>query len=161
MKLQSFQRNLARAVGKIVATPERFGSDNWFNLWHAHVDMHAHGRESPAHRQAELHALIRLHQKIRDEMASFRKPYQQFVLISQSDPGADAVYLHSKNPHTEFPTPLGNVNWKIRVPPWLSSHIDVSKHRVGRFRNRNGRLVEYVLEDIDCLNSHQVRLPEQ
>jgi hypothetical protein len=83
MQLTSFRRKLKRAIDEIMSKPEHFQPGNWFNLWHAHVDIGSKGRESPAHRQAELRALFQLHEKIREHMNGFQRPFQQWVLVSQ------------------------------------------------------------------------------
>ena len=148
MQLSAFRRILTLEVKATIAYADEWPEDNWLDLWHAHVDWKSRGKLSPAHRQAELSAIFRLHTALSDITKRLSQPFHQWVSIAQADPGLDAVYVHTPNPNpkTTFPIRLNGVTWDEPVPRWLRRHIP-DGHRVGRSA-KPSRKVRWYIESL-------------
>lgn len=152
MQLSSYRRILTIAMRRVLAYAHEWPRDNWFDCWHAHIDWKSRGRLSAAHRDAELAALFLLHSAIAKVAGNLTRPFHQFVIVNQADPGLDAVFLHTPNPNAKSCFPLViNVDWSKTAPSWLLSHIDPRIERVGRVTG-DDRRVNWYVERIDGPN---------
>ena len=102
----------------------------WCDMWHRHFDMEGFGALGWVHRRRHLSALLTALARARVELMNSGEPYQLFAVINKSDAGADAIFVHTKNPNgTEFPIVHAGTTIES-LPPLLSGRIDLTKYRV-------------------------------
>ena len=83
-----------------------FSSDNdsWFDLFHHHIDNLGMSNDSWKCRKQHLDALFSLAEKYKSELKNYKKEFQFWILIDETDSFDDAIYLHTENPNkSEFP----------------------------------------------------------
>ena len=106
--------------------------DGWFDMWHTHVDWDGDGSTSRIYRQAQLRTLFRLFRRIRAVAKSKRMSVQVFALVTESEPGQDAVFIHSANPNgTPYPYLPPALCWLDSLPSWLAPHVALERYQVG------------------------------
>jgi hypothetical protein len=59
-------------------------------------------------------------------------PFQVWLRVDESDSGQDSFYVHTPNPHSEFPFDFSEVTWGGDLPEILSGIIDPAEYRFGR-----------------------------
>lgn len=118
---------LRRALHAIAAPAARdrvLGPVDWFHYWHQHLDWDGLGDSSPRLRRIFLEGHARLFWYLASQAHCLGKPYQIWICLSVADAGQDAVYLHTANPHSEFPALFPDVRWGLPelvalFTPWL------------------------------------------
>ena len=89
---------------------------DWWNLWHYHADWPGWGNLRWRYRRHHINALAIVFGKIAASAGDLPQPFQLWVSLEGGDSGGDAVYLHSPNPHSEFPVVLADVEWGVGLP---------------------------------------------
>jgi hypothetical protein len=106
--------------------------DDWFDLWHIHVDSTGAGNQSPTLRHEYLEQLFTTFNQLCNRIRNWKKPRQTWVLIDAIDSSQDAVYLHTENPNDEnFPYEFEGVIWGSSPPEWLREFILYEKYEFG------------------------------
>ncbi len=54
------------------------------------------------------------------------------MTVDLGDSGQDAVYVHTPNPHTEFPYGFEDVAWGVEAPPLFDGVFDPALFDLGR-----------------------------
>lgn len=80
-------------------------SDNeaWFNFAHEHFDWPGYGNKSWKEHKEHLNVLFKHFSIIENWLKSIERPIQMFAVIHTDDSEQDALYLHTPNPHTDYP----------------------------------------------------------
>ncbi len=102
----------------------------WFNQWHKHVDWDGEGNSDPAMRQACANALITCFGRVLEQVSADVE--LQVWMRFESDSGQDALYLHSPNPHTEYPYQFEDVEWGVDAPEFLKAGLEGESVEIGR-----------------------------
>lgn len=104
---QKKRRYLHRFKRKIMAEVESSRLDlsfnNWYNLWHHHLDWNGLGQESIKWRSFFSEQYYRLMAQYSEMSLNSELKMQIWLMFDLNDAGQDAVFVHSKNPHTDFP----------------------------------------------------------
>lgn len=87
--------------------------DEWFYYDHVHLDWDGIGDLGAQIRLQTLEAHLCIFKKYVHALTQFDKPYQIFMSFFIDDAGQDAVYIHSENPHSDFPAIFDDVQWDI------------------------------------------------
>ncbi len=120
-------RGALRRALQAATTPTAFErvlcADDWFHFWHQHLDWDGLGDLSPRLRRVFLEGHARLFRHYALQAHLLAKPYQIWILLAH-DAGQDAVFLHTPNPHSEFPMTYPDVQWDLPelvelFSPWL------------------------------------------
>ncbi|MCZ8023026.1 MAG: hypothetical protein O9294_14775 [Cytophagales bacterium] len=82
------------------------GEDNWFDMWHAHVDWDGEGNKNWETRKEYVDRLVTLYNELKNGLTSYPKQYQLWIWILENDSSQDAVYIHTPNPNNNFPITL-------------------------------------------------------
>ncbi|MGZ5818432.1 MAG: hypothetical protein ACXWJD_06760, partial [Burkholderiaceae bacterium] len=90
--------------------------ENWCNYWHQHFDWDSRGKRSRFEHRKHIRPLMRAFARVCSELEKQDKPHQVFVGIYPSDPGSDALYVHTPNPHTEFPAQFEELKLITTLP---------------------------------------------
>jgi hypothetical protein len=77
--------------------------DNWFNFWKLHFDHKKLGNSSFKSRRLHLDKLFRHFELIRQESKYFQNGFQVWAFITENNSYDDCLFLHTPNPHGEFP----------------------------------------------------------
>ena len=104
---------------------------DWYNYWHKHVDWEGEGNCDPIVRRACLEALVTMMTRARAQLLA-GGPFQVWLRVDESDSGQDAFYVHTPNPHSEFPFDFSEVSWGEELPEALCGTIDPAEFRIGR-----------------------------
>lgn len=109
------------------------GPDEWFDLWHTHVDWDGDGNDGAAARRPFLEALFIILDRLDQQAKAYPHPYQLWAWVLEEDSSQDAVFLHSKNPNSDnFPLEFDDVDFDAEYPEWLHGIVKEGRHRVGR-----------------------------
>lgn len=90
--------------------------DEWYNMWHTHIDFRGYSNYSIKHHRKHILFLIELFQNILESAKHFNDLYQTWILINIEDGSQDAVYFHTQNPYIEFPVKFPEICWGIKIP---------------------------------------------
>jgi hypothetical protein len=102
----------------------------WCDGWHQHFDWNGFGSHGWLHRRRHISALLVALTQAKVELAQSNQAHQVFASIHITDPGSDAIYVHTENPNgTEFP--LVHIGTRIHsIPALLASRIDLARFNV-------------------------------
>lgn len=103
----------------------------WCDLWHTHFDWDSRGRRSRFEHRKHIRPLMFALARANTELASQSTPYQLFACIYPTDPGSDALYVHTPNPQSEFPATFEEYQFTDACPPLLMGLVDVDRYKVG------------------------------
>ena len=106
--------------------------DGWFDMWHTHVDWDGDGSTSRMYRYAQLRTLFRLFRRIQATVKCKQFNAQVFAVVTECEPGQDAVFIHSANPNsTPYPYWPTDARWLDSLPSWLATHVAIERYHVG------------------------------
>jgi len=103
----------------------------WCDYWHMHFDWDSRGKRSCFEHRKHIRPLMFALAKTKGELARQPTPYQVFACIYPSDPGSDALYVHTPNPQTEFPAQFENCLFTDVCPPLLMGLVDLERYKIG------------------------------
>ena len=118
-------RKALRAAATSASHDRVLGTDDGFDHWHQHLDWDGLGNLSPRLRRIFIEGHARLFRYLAQQAHRLGQPYQIWIGLNLNDAGCDAVYMHTANPHTEFPTDLYvGAQWGLPelvdlFSPWL------------------------------------------
>ena len=104
-------RRALRAVSEVETSQLHTGPDDWYAYWHHHLDWYGLGNLNPRIRLIFLEGYAKLFDRYAQQAPELGKPYQLWISLTIHDAGQDAVFLHTPNPHADFPARLNHVNW--------------------------------------------------
>ena len=107
------------------------GPCDWYHHWHKHVDWEREGNNDHFVRRACLEALVAMMLKARKQLHG-GGPYQVWLRVDESDSGQDCFFVHTPNPHSDFPFGFDQVTWGGDIPDIFSGIVDPKSFRVGR-----------------------------
>ncbi|MEC5398831.1 hypothetical protein [Uliginosibacterium sp. H1] len=105
--------------------------DNWCNYWHEHFDWESRGTRSRLEHRKHLRPLMHAFARVQSQLHQQSKPHQVFVSIYPNDPGSDALYVHTPNPHSDYPAEFGGMQFVTWLPPLLIGVVSLDRYRVG------------------------------
>lgn len=114
----------------------------WCNYWHQHFDWYGRGKRSRFEHRKHIRPLMHTFARVQRELARQATPCQVFVRIYPSDPGSDAVYVHTPNPYSEFPDPFADCRFIDTVPPLLMGLVTLERYRIGVSECDGGALLQ-------------------
>lgn len=103
----------------------------WCNYWHKHFDWHSRGSRSRFEHRKHIRPLMRAFARAQQELSQEALASQVFVQIHPQDPGSDALYIHTPNPHSEFPEPFDRCRFASVLPPLLMGLVSKERYRIG------------------------------
>lgn len=140
LRIGKKSRGRKRRLRRLLREAEAFTIDpverRWFNLWHYHLDHASRnfGHRRWRYRLEAFGGLSAVFNTIARAKEKFPIPFQLWISLSGRDPVEDAVYLHTPNPHTEFPLQLGvESDWNdSRLLPIFQEMLPDYRLRIGR-----------------------------
>ncbi|WP_339135779.1 MAG: hypothetical protein WGN25_18875 [Candidatus Electrothrix sp. GW3-4] len=110
-------RGLGRYYRQLMSKAENFSiiaePDHWFNYWHSHIDQNGSSNKSWKNRRKHIQALFAMFHRIVHETNLLEIPFQIWLCLYEKNGYDDAVYLHTPNPHSEFPCRYIDTEWGI------------------------------------------------
>ena len=103
----------------------------WCNWWHEHLDWQGRCRASRFERQRLIRLVLLVLNRAQRELAAQPVPFQLFAGIVPHDPGADAVFVHTPNPYSDFPLVFESYVFGATVPPRLLGLLDPERYLIG------------------------------
>ena len=123
-----------------------FSNGSWYNLWHTHLDNDGFTNVSQKHRKIHILYYIEILEKIEKLTSNNEREFQTWILLDGYEGFSDAIYFHSKNPHTDFPIKFDKVIWSAKLPPMLDTLIDLSKFNIGKFKVDDENAYSYIIQ---------------
>jgi hypothetical protein len=124
---RKYWRKLWREVrGFRINLPDK----QWCNYYHQHFDWDSRGAKSRLEHRKHIRLMMHAFARARVELASQETPYQLWAQIHPSDPGSDAIYVHTPNPHTEFPMGDSDERSVSLVPPLMMGLVCLKSYRL-------------------------------
>ncbi len=87
---------------------------DWFHGWHAH-DWNYEDDEY-ADFQAHLEEIEAMFTVVCDKAQLIAGEHQAWIYLDADSPLQDAVYLHTPNPHSDYPWIFDHVEWGACMP---------------------------------------------
>jgi hypothetical protein len=110
------KRGLRRYYRKLIENAENYSiikePDHWFDYWHYHIDERNTSNRSWKNRKLHLKALCIIFHRIAKEAKALNTPFQLWLIMHEKNGYSDAVFLHTPNPQSEFPTKISKVDWE-------------------------------------------------
>ena len=103
----------------------------WCDYWHIHFDWESRGKHSRHEHRRHIRPLMHAFARAQGELRRQSTPYQIFVCIHPSDPGSDALYIHTPNPQTEFPVKFNDCRFSNSIPPLLMGLVNAGRYEIG------------------------------
>jgi hypothetical protein len=97
--------------------------DAYYNLWHTHVDWHGEGNNNSNKRDEFLSVLFAMFSSALSQRDWLKKPCNIWLLIDISNSANDSLYIHTPNPHTEFPYSFEEVQWNVETPKLIIKYV--------------------------------------
>ena len=120
-------------------------SDNWYNMWHIHLDFNGISNGSKDERNKHFMYYRQMLEKTECEMMDSDKPFQAYIMIIESDGAIDCFNFHTENPKPNFPFKLDGFEWDCPLPEYISSVFDNDIFNIGRKMDDNG-MYDYFIE---------------
>jgi len=126
-----------------------FSNENWYNGWHQHLDIKGLSDISVKHRKIHLSYYLKLLDKIELLTKDSTKEFQTWIFIDGEWGGYDAIFIHTQNPHSDFPMNFNDGEYNVELPEFLNGLFDSSKYRIGRLNQ------EYIDDDTNEIKYNQ------
>lgn len=121
-------------------------NESWYDLWHTHLDNDGLTNLSQKHRKIHILYYIKILEKIENLTSNNKREFQTWILFDGNEGYNDAIYFHSKNPHTDFPIKFDKVIWCDKVPPVLETIINLAIFNVGKFKIDEESAYSYIIQ---------------
>lgn len=102
----------------------------WCDNWHVHFDWAGRGSLSRFEHRLHIRPLMHAFARAKSELEKQMTPYQVYVRIHPADPGSDALFVHTPNPHTQFPTAFEDCQFLDACPPLLMGLVNLARFKV-------------------------------
>ena len=76
---------------------------------------------------------------------SRNKDFQTWVFIDEGAPPCDALFIHTKNPCTDFPIKYMDLNWNEKLPYWMNGLINSDEYNIGKGIREEDGSVYYII----------------
>jgi hypothetical protein len=115
--------------------------DSWYNVAHWHLDMPGFSDINTKHRKNHFMYYKKLLDTIEIQTRGSSRNFQTYIFIDGEWGGYDAIFFHTKNPHSDFPMVFENIQFDIVIPAFINEIFDDTMYRVGKID------VDYIDED--------------
>ena len=123
-----------------------FSDADWYNYWHTHPDWDGRGNLGPGHREKHIQATMEIFRRVLDQATVSGRQYQSWACIDINDTSQYAVYVHTPNPHSEFPFHFDGAIWDVDPPTFLAKYFDETRFELGNFPDHPDTL--YIREKV-------------
>ncbi|OPA73666.1 hypothetical protein BVG16_26565 [Paenibacillus selenitireducens] len=113
-------------------------TDSWYNFWHVHLEGRGVSNLSVKHRRNHIKLLKKLLERIEDHSKESKLEFQTWILIDSESGTNDSVYMHTLNPHSDFPFFNENILWGANFPELFEGIFDEDEYVIGKTRNEYG-----------------------
>lgn len=135
-KLRGIKRYFRRLFSKVEALELDVSEGAWYNFWHYHPDWYGYGNLNWPMRARHLEALAKAFGRFAQQLATSSRPYQLWIYLDANDSSQDAVYIHTPNPHSEFPRVMEWADWGCsEVSEYFEALLPGIRLRAGRWKS--------------------------
>ena len=113
------------------------------SFWHAHDWNYDEESDSYDDLKSHLGEISEMYREILLVRQSLEFDTQCWILLLPDDALQDAIYLHSDNPHSEYPAPFDDVDWSCDLP---SQYQELAAGRRSGKRTYDGEISYYIME---------------
>lgn len=107
----------------------KLDAHGWRSLWHQHFDWEGFGDLGWLHRRRHVSALLQALARARMELVNTGMPHQLFATVNVPGSANDALYVHTENPHSDFPCALSGHPIAV-LPAILAGRVDLGLYEV-------------------------------
>ncbi|MCD1260240.1 hypothetical protein B5M42_015620 [Paenibacillus athensensis] len=132
-KFRGIRRYYRSLDNRIAHQKFHFDQDgsSWYNHWHIHLDWEGITETSVKHRRSHFKKYIDLLKKVDEQSRNSNVDFQCWIFLDANSGSCDAIYLHTKNPHSEFPLRTTGIQWGVMPPALIQDVIDAAEYEVG------------------------------
>lgn len=135
-RLRGLKRYFRGVFSKVEAFELDVSEGAWYDFWHYHPDWYGYGNRSWSMRARHLEALAKMFARSTQQLTQLNRPYQLWMYLDAHDSSQDAVYVHSSNPHSEFPLVADWADWGLSdVSTYFECLLPGFRFRAGRWGN--------------------------
>ena len=126
-ELKYWRNTWSRARRFMIDLPDK----KWCDYWHTHFDWESRGMRSRSQHRKHIRLLMLAFARAKNELKGQAQSFQVFACIYPSDPGSDALYIHTPNPYSAFPASFDDCKFPNICPPLLMGLVDIGRYRIG------------------------------
>jgi len=113
------------------------GKGSHFDFWHLHYDFDGEGSDEFETRKKYLLEAFRIYDKLKNKLEKYPNEFQLWIGIDEIESGDDGVYIHTKNPNSDY-FPHVVKNEKIEIENFqLYEFLKESDFEIIHSRNDN------------------------
>ncbi|AKG36180.1 hypothetical protein [Paenibacillus durus] len=106
--------------------------ESWYNMWHVHVEGKGISNISLKHRRSHIKELLNFLDGVEDHSRNSKLPFQTWIHIDAESGTCDSLYIHTPNPHTEYPYIIATkITKEMKVDPMFAGIIDEKNYENG------------------------------
>ncbi|NHM08366.1 hypothetical protein G4D82_14145 [Flavobacterium sp. CYK-4] len=123
---------------KIIGNLDFSGEEkSYFDFWHLHYDFDGNGNKSFEKRKEYLNEAFRIYNQLQNKLQKYPNEFQLWIGIDEVESGDDGIYIHTKNPNSDyFPHLVENEKIEIVDMP-LYSYLENSGFEIINSKNDN------------------------
>lgn len=136
-KFRGIRRHYLK-IDKLISNQKfHFDDESWYNHWHIHLDWKGITDESVKHRRSHIKKYLKILEHIDHQSRGYGIIFQSWIYIDPGFGSCDAIYMQTKNPYSEYPTKILDIEWDIEIPELLKGLIITEEYVIGRTKYNN------------------------
>lgn len=136
-KIRGVSRHYRKIEKRISTQHFHFDEESWYNHWHIHLDWKGITVASGKHRRSHIKKYLEIIDAIDQQARGTGIDFQTWICIDPELGSSDAIYIHTKNPYSEYPIQPSNMEWSNQIPELLQGLISTNEYVIGRTRHND------------------------
>jgi hypothetical protein len=135
-KFRGVRRHYRKIEKQIFNQELHFDDESWYNHWHIHLDWKGITDNSVKHRRSHIKKYLKILERIDHQSGGTGIDFQSWICIDPGLGSCDAIYVQTKNPHSEYPIQISDIEWDIEMPELLKGLIN-NEYVIGRTKYKS------------------------
>lgn len=150
MKIRGLRKHYKRIRRNLLNIPLHLDEEeSWYNMWHVHTEGRGISNLSLKHRRSHINELLKLMNIIEEHSINSKLPFQTWIHIDSESGTCDALFIHTPNPHTEYPYLLtNNYTEELQLSVLLLGLVDEKSYKVMKLETIYGQNYIIVKRDV-------------
>jgi hypothetical protein len=103
-KIRGLKKHYKKIKRNLLNVPLHLDDEeSWYNMWHVHAEGKGVSNLSLKHRRSHIKELLSFMNVIEEHSRKTKLPFQTWIHIDAESGNCDSLFIHTPNPHTEYP----------------------------------------------------------